>query len=481
MKFKKKTSDWFELFVMPIVFFIPVIIVFYIAYFSFFGSKSANDHYAEEFYEKYQKKESNDYSYNDKLLTHKLISIDRKYGVSNQSSFNKAISNVNAFLSSASKECVLTDKEDSIKHYVSCVNNVLGNNFYYTQSVDVSNNYAIHRSDCDTNTYLMMDALRNKGIKSFMVYAPGHAFLAYRNNRGELSYQETTYNNNHGQLVNFNDNFYRKTFDRSYYTPFNDDIAINVYQALISDEAKNKVDLKALFERNKDNAFLSDWYFTYKDSTNSVNENDINFISDKLKLDITSNDKRIAIVRYLMKKGEMKKAKDLYESIDKRQCDKLCFITGSQLGYKANKLMEKIFLKYDAYMKENALGGIQRSFYNGVTFLIIGVIIFIIYVYFIVRFVKCFFNKVSFMQSTSGDVQYYLHKNGELFSFVKKIKTLSRNLAKGKKKSTMLTIVDIKFKKEDLEKIDFNENNLREKDKDIISDMIDELESNFSK
>lgn len=80
------------------------------------------------------------------------------------------------------------------------------------------------------------------------------------------------------------------------------------------------------------------------------------------------------------------------------------------------------------------------------------------------------------MKKRIGDVQYYLEKENEVFYFVKRIKAFSNKLTEGKKKATTITVSDFCFTKNNFDNINFNENGLREKDKDVIIKMVSEMD-----
>lgn len=80
------------------------------------------------------------------------------------------------------------------------------------------------------------------------------------------------------------------------------------------------------------------------------------------------------------------------------------------------------------------------------------------------------------MKKRKGDVQYYLEKEGDIYHLVKRVKTFSKKLTQGATKTTVKTVSDFSFTKINFGDIDFNANGLREKDKEIIIQMIDEIE-----
>ncbi|EBE2365514.1 hypothetical protein DHU27_24675 [Salmonella enterica] len=81
------------------------------------------------------------------------------------------------------------------------------------------------------------------------------------------------------------------------------------------------------------------------------------------------------------------------------------------------------------------------------------------------------------MKKRIGDVQYYLDLDVDIFHLVKRIKTFSKEFTQGKTKATTLTVSDIHFTKKNFNNINFNENGLREKDKEILIKMIEEMDN----
>ncbi|EFS0483899.1 hypothetical protein H2P03_004468 [Salmonella enterica] len=80
------------------------------------------------------------------------------------------------------------------------------------------------------------------------------------------------------------------------------------------------------------------------------------------------------------------------------------------------------------------------------------------------------------MKKRIGDVQYYLEKENEVFHLVKRIKAFSNKLTEGKTKATTITVSNFCFTKNNFGNINFNENGLREKDKDVIIKMVSEMD-----
>lgn len=234
--------------------------------------------------------------------------------------------------------------------------------------MEVSNNYAIHRSDCDTNTYLMIDAMRMKGIEGYIVYAPNHAFLAWKDSFGHFNYWETTDNNNTGKIASLNDKFYTKTFDKTYYTPMNARQAESVYNALIYKKSKEKVDISELYNKNKDNAIISDWYFYSLDELNEIKKSDAQIMLSLLHTDFTSSDKKMAILHYLIRNHRKEDALVMLDNISAIQCGMDCVTAGAELGRLSSIILRKPFSVYDNYLKTSGLRGNKEDFCIGFIF-----------------------------------------------------------------------------------------------------------------
>ncbi|EBV3411908.1 hypothetical protein WJ590_003643 [Escherichia coli] len=81
------------------------------------------------------------------------------------------------------------------------------------------------------------------------------------------------------------------------------------------------------------------------------------------------------------------------------------------------------------------------------------------------------------MKKRKGDVHYYLEKNDGIYHLVKRVKTFSKKLTPDGVKTTLLTVSDFFFNKDNFYNVDFSANGLREKDKAIIEMMIIEIEN----
>lgn len=349
--------------------------VFTASVFSLFG-KVLEDHGNEkDFNNRYSITSPGSSAFDDKYLTHRLIKMDLDYGITTQETMRKALINVSQFLQSVNARCSWKNTDKGTADYVACANERLHDNFYYTPSVEVSNNYAIHRSDCDTNTYLMLDAMRMKGIDGYIVYAPGHAFLAWKDSFGNFNYRETTSNNNNGEPADLSLDLYTKTVDKSYYTPFNSQLAEKVYNALIYDKSKGRVDISTLYSSNRDNAIISGWYFSALDDLKKVTKADAQLMVSSLLTDFTSTDKKMAVLHYLMRNNQKSKALVMLGNIPSDSCGRECFTAGADLGQLSFIIFRKPFFIYDNYLKSHSLGGNVESFRNGLILFVVALLL----------------------------------------------------------------------------------------------------------
>lgn len=370
-KVTKKTfiSKWADFAVLTSFAALVCILFYGFSFISFFDTLLADSNNERDFYSRYSATIPFSTEYNEKYLTHRLIKMDVSYGIATSDIMNKALRNVNHYLESVDNTCPYQNSDQGTFDYITCANKILHDNFYYTPSVEVSNNYAIHRSDCDTNTYLMMDAMKMKGISSYIVYAPGHAFLAWKDSFGNYNYQETTWDNNKGKVADLSIDWYTKTFDRSYYTPMNDQRAENIYNALIYNKSEKRVDIDTIYNQNKDNSIISDWYFSAKDEKNEITKDDAKLMLSLLYTDFTSTDKKMSVLHYLMQHDQKKKALAMLDNIPAKNCGRDCFIAGAELGRFSFIIFKKPFLMYDNYLKSHALSAKVKDFRNGLMFL----------------------------------------------------------------------------------------------------------------
>lgn len=350
--------------------------LFWASFLALLGTLHDDDNNNEEdFHNRYSDTTPVNSAYDGQYLTHRLIKMDLDYGITTQETMRNTLSNVSQYLKSVNATCSWQNTDEGTAAYVACANERLHDNFYYTPSVEVSNNYAIHRSDCDTNTYLMIDAMRMKGMEGYIVYAPGHAFLAWKDSFDNYNYQETTSYNNKGKPADLSIDWYTKTIDNSYYTPVNAQMAEQIYNALIYDKSKGRVNIDTLYSKNKENAFIADWYFYARDKQNKITKSDAQLMLSLLHTDFTSTDKKMAVLHYLMRNNQKDKALVMLDNIPTEKCGRECVAAGAELGQLRFVIFKKPFFIYDDYLSNHALSGKIKPFRNGIILFIMALLL----------------------------------------------------------------------------------------------------------
>lgn len=319
-----------------------------------------------------------DSEFNERYLTHKLINIDYEEKITNESNKNKALRNVNGFLNDVKADCDFVKTDAGTWSYIKCANEKLHDNFYYKPSIEVSNNYAIHASDCDTNTYMMIDALTSVGVKAYAIFAPSHAFLGWKDSRGNIQYWETTTENNKGEKARLQDKFYTKTLGSAYYKPVDEPLLTDVYKTLISGLDGNTINLTELWKKNKDNSIISDWYYFDLASKGGLSREDSLEIESLLGSDIASNDKRQALVLYYLNVGDAEKAKKYFNSIDKSRCGDECYELGVKTNSWGYNMFKNLFTRYKDFYEKNKLHANVQDFWLGIITSFISFFIFLL-------------------------------------------------------------------------------------------------------
>lgn len=349
--------------------------LFWASFLALFGTLHDDNNNEKDFHSRYSVTTPVNSAYDGQYLTHRLVKMDLDYGITTQETMRNALSNVIQYLKNVNATCPWQNTDEGTAAYVACANERLHDNFYYTPSVEVSNNYAIHRSDCDTNTYLMIDAMRMKGIEGYIVYAPGHAFLAWKDSFSNFNYRETTSYNNKGKPADLSIDWYTKTIDRSYYTPVNVQMAEQIYNALIYDKSKGRVNIDTLYSKNKENAFIADWYFYARDKQHQTTKSDAQLMLSLLHTDFTSTDKKIAVLHYLMRNKQKDKALVMLDNIPADKCGRECFSAGVELGQLSFIIFKKPFSIYDAYLSNHALSGKVKPFRDGIILFVMALLL----------------------------------------------------------------------------------------------------------
>ncbi|EEC0294394.1 hypothetical protein YV76_001773 [Salmonella enterica subsp. enterica] len=312
------------------------------------------------------------------LLTHRLIMHDRLRGVTDENTARVALGKVNQYLDDVNHQCESDGTDKGNAAFVSCASQIIAGHFYYTPSIEVSNNYAINRSDCDTNTYLLMDAASQHGIDSYIVYSPSHAFFAWKDSFGYFRYRETTSSNNKGGAVDLNEELYQKNFSRSYYTAFKGERVEDIYDTLIYGIAKIKPELDAIYKKYPDDAFVSDWYFYNRAVNNQLTKNDARELVNWLQADITSIDKRYALIHYFLALKDRNSALNEFQKINLDKCTEDCFQTGEQLNLISYKYSRVFFDWYSDALEGYGAKTYVGAFFNSLIVVAAGIISLIV-------------------------------------------------------------------------------------------------------
>lgn len=357
------------MFFLSLISIIPLVISFFILFSNFIQyEENKND-----FYKRFVESKSVN-SYDDELLTHKLIKIDYDNGITTKENKDKALYNVNLFLNSVSLNC----KQSNTYDYIKCANKQLRDNFYYKPSIEVSNNYAHHISDCDTNSYLMIDAMSLVGINGYVVYAPSHAFIGWIDDFGNPQYWETTSNNNTGKKADLNEKFYTKTFDNTYYRLMPIELTIDIYTVLISDIKNTKIDIESFFIKYKNNSIISDFYYYDLIEKNKISNLKAMEIESLIATDITSNEKYYVLAKHYLMNNNLEKGIAYFSKIDKSRCGFNCYKLGVELNIPQYKYL---YYFYKEYIKSYERKGVDinaKIFFQGVFFFCLFLFFFLI-------------------------------------------------------------------------------------------------------
>lgn len=255
------------------------------------------------------------------LLTHRIIMTDQNYGLTSGEEVQAALSNTQFVLSKITKQC---SSSRNTGQFLQCANNILGEHFSYQETALATEGYSRGISDCDLNVYLLLDAARLLNQKINIVYAPGHAFIAYTDENGQPQFWETIEPDNHGQPAELWTSGYAKTLHPFFYTPQPENKIEKIYQLYISEKLPENERihlLSALHETLQDNPlYLSAYYGNKKDIT----PKDISHLLYLLQSDTYSFDKKIIAARYFNVNKDYQRAEDLLSAIPARQCVTEC-------------------------------------------------------------------------------------------------------------------------------------------------------------
>lgn len=316
-----------------------------------------------------------------KLLSHRLIGLDREFTATDERTAGQAIVNVNAYLSAVKETCVTNGSDEGNAEYVACAGNLIGQHFYYFSGAETASNYARHRSGSETSTYLMIDATNHLPISASVVFSPGHAFFAWKDSFGEYQYWETTTNDNLGKFADLRDLLYVKNPDRTYYTLLQGATIENVYQAEIFESAVNKPDIERLYQQNFENMRIADVYFDHKSrhfavpsSDVKMTEHDARYLRSLLQTDVSSVNKRIALARYYLHAGDPKEALSIVGDINPYACLSDCYAISVDAGKAAYVALGPLYRWFDRYNQARgyapSAGDLQSTVFLSIAFVV---------------------------------------------------------------------------------------------------------------
>lgn len=254
------------------------------------------------------------------LLSHRLIKYDEEHGFVSPELASMARGNTLFFLKTVDEQC---DKSTA-NHLISCANDILGKQFYYKPSDTVAEAWANRYSDCDLNSYLLMDAAHKYGFQADIVYAPGHALISYRDKQGNIHFQETTKNNNKGEVADLASPFYIKAMPGFYYQSFDAVYAEKLYPVLTAGRLvrnDGKQLSSVMMSHWPDNPLVQDIYFHFR---KPLTEDDVEKLESLLVIDISSTTKRLLLAEYYIQNAESDKATPYLDQVSDEKCSNTC-------------------------------------------------------------------------------------------------------------------------------------------------------------
>lgn len=264
--------------------------------------------------------------YNKKLISHRMISSDLNEGLISFPKANKAFSNTAGYLNEVNEQCI-KEKAPQINSFLSCANQLLGEHFYYYPARETAIAWSEHYSDCDSNVYLLLDALSLINKTASIVYAPGHAFLSWIDEAtGAPVWWETTLNSNHGGIADLTrDNLYPKTMAPFYYHPQTAVFAETFYSSVVTlnslNVEKKRKQLDKVFRLYPDNPLVEDIKL---EQQTSFTQDDISRIEAYLNTDISSGTKLTILAKHYLDIGNKSKAASYISRIDIDSCGGEC-------------------------------------------------------------------------------------------------------------------------------------------------------------
>ncbi|AYY47170.1 hypothetical protein M3B74_20240 [Citrobacter freundii] len=291
------------------------------------------------------------------LLSHRLISYDENMGFVTDKMATLARGNTLYFFKAVEDRCDKSTADD----FISCANNILGQQFYYKSSSSVADAWANRYSDCDLNSYLLMDVMNRAGFQVRIVYSPGHAFISYTDEYGNIHFQETTGNENTGTDADLNGAFYRKALPGFFYQPQNVAFAEKLYPILTVGKLPEKEGRQLasdMFSAWPENPLVQDIYFHFRQP---LLDEDATSLKSLLVTDISSSSKRLMLTRYYTQKGDPDLAGRYIGQIDDDFCNDTC------LTFKANQSLKyKIILWFKNNIEPKATISMIQGFLDDV-------------------------------------------------------------------------------------------------------------------
>jgi len=278
-----------------------------------------------------------------RLLSHRLIRYDEQKGFVTHEVAALARGNTLSFFRTVDEQC----DRNTITGFMACANKILGSQFYYRSSDAVADAWANRYSDCDLNSYLLMDAMRSAGFTARIVYSPGHAFISFTDEFGNIHFQETTEDNNKGKNADLTDPFYRKTLPGFYYQPQDEAYAERIYPILTAGRLSEKDGRQLssdMLDVLPDNPLVQDVFFHFR---MPLTDADAVQLKSLLVTDISSSTKRMMLTRYYLRAKKNEMAAGYMEQIDDALCNNSCLELKADidLEYKTFLFIKKYFSK----------------------------------------------------------------------------------------------------------------------------------------
>ena len=316
-------------------------------------------------------------------LVYDLINMDVTNRIVDDTVAQQARYKVTLYLDDVKDHCHTDHTDAGNEKFVACAGHTLAKHFYYRPGGAVAANYAADNSDCDANTYLMMTAATQAGIESWVVFAPSHAFFAWKDSFGNYRYWETTTDNNRGKWADFREPLYKKAISPAYYRPRDSRYATQFYQAIIYTDSREKTPLDTGLIPLLDNHFVSDILLYYKASAGKLTDKDVAFLRSGLQEDFTSTNRTGALAIYYLAHGNKSKAAAYLSRINSEDCQTSCVELLSETSPLKRFItypyswLDRFYDRHDAYLSLLA----YYMLMSGVFLVLIGLATGLIWLY----------------------------------------------------------------------------------------------------